>query len=157
MSEQIEGRRGEILRMGLGARNWVITHIDEDVEVMTWRINETSKSSQEIVEHIAFTVSIVCIQIAEQLNVDLDMENILVENEDNSFKQEVRSAYVLFKRLCSSMTDEMLDTITTLPPPARLREGTVETVLRIIAGYHSVHHAGQVAMQVKQAKRESKS
>ncbi|MCK5150902.1 MAG: hypothetical protein KAQ65_03635, partial [Candidatus Thorarchaeota archaeon] len=102
MAEKIEGRRGELLRMGLGARNWVLTHIDDNSDVMAWKPNDDAKSSSEIIEHIAWTLSAVCSHISEELSIDLDTDNIPMASEENPLVSDVRAAYVLFKRLCGS-------------------------------------------------------
>ena len=121
---------------------------------MKWMSSGIEKSASQIVSHIAWTVSAVVMQIANQLEIELNTEDSESEDNQNESESEIMGSYDLFKQLCAKMTEDMLDAQATLPPPARIREGTVETILRIIAGYHTVHHAGQIAMLVASATRE---
>jgi len=91
---------------------------------------------------------------AEHLGVDLALQETGIDGDEADVRRgQIRSAYEAFKDLCGKLDDKMLEENMTLPPPARLREGSVETVLRIMAGYHVVHHAGQIVMLLKRAKR----
>ncbi len=154
VSERITGRRGDLLRFGLASRNWIITQMSEDLDLMKWMPSGIEKSASQIVSHISWTVSASVMEIATQLGIELNAEASQSVDNQNELEFEIRAAYDLFKQLCTHMTDDMLDAQTTLPPPARIREGAVETILRIIVGYHTVHHAGQIAMLVASAKRE---
>ncbi|MFW9909731.1 MAG: DinB family protein [Candidatus Thorarchaeota archaeon] len=157
MAEKISGKRGELLRIGLAARNWALTHIDDDESIMAWKCQDSKRSSAEIATHISFTLVAVCHHIAGELGLTIDINEPLADESGSQLKAEIRGAYDAFKELCTHMSDEMLEYPTTLPPPARIQESSVETILRIIAGYHTIHHSGQIAMQVKMAKRAIKS
>ncbi|MDF1538777.1 MAG: hypothetical protein P1Q69_07730 [Candidatus Thorarchaeota archaeon] len=154
MSEKLMGRRGDLLRFGLASRNWIITQMSDDLDLMKWMPSGIEKSASQIVSHISWTVSATVMEIAAQLGIELNVEASQSADSQNKLESEIRAAYDLFKQLCTRMTEDMLDAQTTLPPPARIREGSVETILRIIVGYHTVHHAGQIAMLIASAKRE---
>ncbi|MHA2379266.1 MAG: DinB family protein [Candidatus Thorarchaeota archaeon] len=154
MTQKAKGRVGELLRFGLGARNWLLTQMENPGEHFSWTPPEGGRSAAEIAEHVTSVVELVCSMIAERLEIDL----VLQETDTNGeradvMRGQIQLAYEAFKDLCAKLDDKMLDETMTLPPPARVREGFVETVLRITAGYHVVHHAGQIVMLLKRAKR----
>ena len=156
MSDKTSGRIGEVLRFGLGARNWILAHMKGTSEQFTWAPPEGGRSAKEIVDHITWVIQAVCSELSNTLEVEFEMtEPEQVEDTVAQLVEDVNSAYGSFRKLCEQLTNEMLDTVTTLPPPARLREGSVETILRIMTGYHVVHHSGQLAVLLRRAKEQS--
>ncbi|TFG13208.1 DinB family protein [Candidatus Thorarchaeota archaeon] len=147
------GLRGNLLRLGLGARNWLLSQLMDDITLLSWEPPDGGRSVSEILEHISWTVSIVCSKIADDYGIRLEeMDEPSDQSDYESFAFPINSAYDLFKQLCTKLDDSMMAERTTLPPPARLREGTVETILRVMGGFHTVHHAGQVALTLRRAK-----
>jgi len=154
MVERISGRAGEVLKFGLGARNWLLAQMQGTDEQFTWVPPEGGRSAKEIVDHITWVILAVCIQLSQTSGIELEMINPQqVKGIQSQLSEDVRSAYNTYKEFCGKLNDEMLDTVTTLPPPARLQEGSFETILRIMAGYHVVHHSGQIAAVLKRAKK----
>jgi len=156
MSVELPGRRGELLRFALGARAWFLAQMQGEGKHFEWHPPEGGRSAREIVEHAMWVVSVVCFQMGEELGVPLD-EPADQSSSDlvSELKAKVDSAYAVLRQLCTRMDDGMLDRPVSLPPPARLREGTADRVLRVMAGYHVVHHAGQVAMVLRRARASS--
>ncbi|MFW9799830.1 MAG: DinB family protein [Candidatus Thorarchaeota archaeon] len=153
MTEKVTGRAGEILRFGLGARNWMLNQVDRASECVSWTPPEGGRSPSEIVEHVTSVLLIACSMVAEELGIDLNIKEVESKGEPTEvLKDTVRSAYDAFKDLCGKLDDQMLDKVMALPPPFALREGPVETVLRVISGYHTVHHAGQLSTHVRRAR-----
>ncbi|NHI90658.1 MAG: DinB family protein [Candidatus Thorarchaeota archaeon] len=153
MSDKTSGRIGEILRFGLGSRNWILAHMKGTDEQFTWTPPEGGRSAKDVVDHVSWVIQAVCQQLSNTLGVEFEIsEPEQFEDTVAQLEEDVNSAYNSFRKLCEQMTDEMLDTVTTLPPPARLREGSVETILRIMTGYHVVHHSGQLAVLLRRAK-----
>ena len=156
MSERTSERIGEILRFGLGARNWILAHMKGGYEQFTWVPPEGGRSAKDVIDHVTWVIQAVCDQLSNTLEVEFRMtEPEQVEDPVAQLVEDVNSAYSSFRKLCEQLTDEMLDTVTTLPPPARLREGSVESILRIMTGYHVVHHCGQLAVLLRRAKERS--
>ena len=154
MTQKVKGRTGELLRFGLGARNWILGQMEDPGEHFSWTPPEGGKSAAEIAEHVASTVDLFCAMIADQLNVEIDLHEAETEgNQDEVARGQIRSAYEGFKDLCGKLDDKLLEETVTLPPQTGFREGPVETVLRVIAGFHAVHHAGQIVMLLKRAER----
>jgi len=152
MSKQISGRVGEVVWFGLGARNWLLAQMEGSDTAFSWTPPKAGRSAEEIVNHITWVITAVCQQIASDIGVDLAIpEPKEVEGVVPQLVEDVKSAYLVFKKFCESVDDEKLDHVATLPPPARLREGSIETILRIMTGYHVVHHAGQIASLLKRA------
>ncbi len=150
MEEKLVGRRGELLRLSLAARNWLLIQIPDDNSLMEWKLSDDSRSGNEIATHLAWSISAVCVHLSEELGISLEGNKDQSGAED--VEREIQQSYVLLKELLYQMSDEMLDRWSNLPPPAKLREGSVETILRIIAGYHTIHHGGQIAFLVNRAK-----
>ena len=154
MTPKVKGRTGELLRFGLGARNWLLGQMENPGEHFSWVPPEGGKSAAEIAKHVASTVEIFCAMIAEQLSVEITLHEAETDGKvDDVAREQVRSAYEGFKDLCGKLDDKMLEETVKLPPQTGFREGPVETVLRVIAGFHAVHHAGQIVMLLKRAKR----
>jgi len=103
---------------------------------------------------VASVLEMFCAIIAEQLNVDFASHETEIDDKlEDVARGQIHSAYEGFKELCGTLDDSMLESIVVLPPQTGFREGPVDNVLRVIAGYHAVHHAGQIAMLLKRAKR----
>ncbi|MFQ5833808.1 MAG: DinB family protein [Candidatus Thorarchaeota archaeon] len=152
MAEKVTGRAGEVLRFGLGARNWLLNQVDRASECVSWTPPEGGRSPSEIVEHVTSVLLIACSMVAEELAIDLNIEEVESEGEPTEvLKDTVRSAYDAFNELCGKLDNQMLDKVMTLPPPFAFREGSVETVMRVIGGYHAVHHAGQLATHIRRS------
>ncbi len=152
MGKRLEGRRADILRFGLGARNWLVTQIPEDLDLSSLPKPDRGRTAAEIVDHIVWVINTVFKTIAQEVGIELEKTS---STEDSGKKERIYAAFELFGELCEKLTDEMLDIEVSLPPPSRLRRGTIDRVLRIIAGYHVVHHAGQVATLIGHSKTES--
>ena len=150
MDKRLTGRRGELLRLGLAARNWLIIQLDENSDFMSWKFDDTTRSAEEIATHVSWSLSAVCNHLSEELDVPL--VTLSQEPGNDSLESEIQHSYRIFKELLNEMTDDMLDRWSKLPPPAKLREGSIETILRIIAGYHAIHHGGQIALILSRAK-----
>jgi uncharacterized damage-inducible protein DinB len=150
VDEKLTGRRGELLRLGLAARNWLLVQCVDNDTLMNWKFDATTRSPKEIVNHVAWALSAVCMHISDELGIEL--EKAKSSPQDETTESAVKYTYEIFKELLSKSADETLDRTSTLPPPARIREGSIETILRIMAGYHVIHHAGQVALLVSRAK-----
>lgn len=153
MTEPHDEKVGEIVRFGLGARNWLFAQLGDTENLYNWQPPTGGRTVEEILTHIAWVISAVCSHIAEELKIELHQPQI--EEEDNSvarLKSEVNAAYNMFTTLCEHLDTEMLDRIIQLPAPSRVRENSVERVLRIMTGYHVIHHAGQVAMILRMAR-----
>jgi len=149
----LDGKRGNLLRFGLGARNWLLSQLNEEIHLLNWNPPDGGRSVSEILEHVSWTVSVVCSKVAEDYGIELkEPEEPPNANAYERIVFYINSAYSRFSQLCNSLEDEWVDETTTLPPPARLREGTVETILRVMTGFHTVHHAGQVALTLRRAK-----
>jgi hypothetical protein len=145
---------GELIRFGLGARNWLFAQLDGPDELYIWKPPGGGRSAEEILEHIAWVISAVCIQIAEDLGLTLVEPEITEERGLVArLKSEIGASYEMFTQLCQQIEGETLERVVHLPPPARLREGSIERVMRIMMGYHVVHHAGQIAMVLSMAKK----
>lgn len=156
MPEKISGRAGEVLKFGLGARNWLLAQMEGTDEQFTWVPPEGGRSVKEIVDHITWVIVAVCSQLSETVGIELEMSDPQqASGVQPQLSEDVQSAYNTYKNFCGNLNDKILDTVATLPPPARLREGSVETILRIMAGYHVVHHAGQIAALLRRAKEQS--
>lgn len=150
MEEKLTGRRGELMRLGFAARNWLLTQCVDNDALMNWKLDTTTRSPREIIDHVAWVLSAVCMHISGELGIQIDKADS--SQQDETTESTVRYTYEIFKELLSKTTDETLDRSSTLPPPARIREASIETILRIMAGYHVIHHAGQVALLVSRAK-----
>ncbi len=156
LSAELQGRRGELLRFGLGAKSWLLTQMQGESRHFEWSPPEGGRSAREIVEHAMWVVSVACFKIGGELGVQLEEPADLTSLDAlQDLKAKVDSAYGVFRQLCSRMDEPMLDRSVSLPPPARLREGSADRVLRVMAGYHVVHHAGQVAMVLRRARTNS--
>lgn len=155
MEDKLTGRRGELLRLGLASRNWLLTQCVDNDALMSWKLDETTRSPKEIIDHVAWVLSAVCMHISGELGIEIDKANS--SQEDETAESTVRYTYEIFKELLSKTKDEALDRNSTLPPPARIREASIETILRIMAAYHVIHHAGQVALLVSRAKNALES
>jgi len=144
----------DVIRFGLGARNWLIAQFSGADELYTWKPPGGGRSAEEMITHVAWAVSAACSGTAAELGLVLK-EPEITEQEGIAarLKAEVSASYELFAELCEKMDESMLKKTINLPPPARVKEGTVERMLRIIAGYHVVHHAGQVAMVLSMARK----
>lgn len=143
-----------VIRFGLGARNWLFAQLVGTDEMYTWKPPGGGRSAEEMLTHVAWVVSAVCSQIAAELGLVLKEPRVAdQEGTAAQLRAEVSASYELFTELCENIDGSTLEKIIQLPPPARVREGSVERVLRIMAGYHVVHHAGQVAMVLNMAKR----
>ncbi len=154
LTDEVTGRAGEVLRFGLGARNWLLNQVDRASECVSWTPPEGGRSPSEIIEHVTSVLLIACSTIAEELGIDLNLEEVESDGEPTEvLKDTVRSAYDAFKELCGKLDDQMLDKVLTLPPPFALREGSVETVMRVIGGYHAVHHAGQLSTHIRRSRK----
>jgi uncharacterized damage-inducible protein DinB len=156
MNERLSGRPGEVLKFGLGARNWLLMQLQGTDEQFTWTPPEGGRSAKELVDHI----NLVLISITQHLSETLDLEIEIGEPKEvdgiaDQLSEEIQSAFNTYKGFCGNLTDELLDTTTTLPPPIGIREGPIETILRVTAGYHVIHHAGQVAALLRRARNES--
>ncbi|MBD3407101.1 MAG: DUF664 domain-containing protein [Candidatus Lokiarchaeota archaeon] len=150
---RVKGRTGEVLRFGLGARSWLYAQMEGAPEEFTWRPPEGGRSASDVVSHIAWVVSVVCTKIAEDYNIDTSGKDIgATANLVVALREEVETAYDILRKLCRDLRDEQLDETTKLPPPSQIKKGTVEQVLRIMTGYHTIHHAGQVALLIRRAK-----
>jgi uncharacterized damage-inducible protein DinB len=154
MTQKVKGKVGDLVRFGLGARNWLLAQMENPGEHFSWTPSEGGKSAAEIAEHVASVLEMFCAMVAEQLNIDL----VLHEAESNGelediARGQIQSAYEGFKELCGKLDDSTLEEIVALPPQTGFKEGPVDNVLRVLAGYHAVHHAGQIAMLLKRAKR----
>jgi len=114
---------------------------------------EGERSAADIVSHVCWTLSAVSMKIADDLGIKINSEQEPTNDFIEGLNLEIDSAYNIFGNLVRGMSDDDLERTTTLPPPARIREGSIERVLRIMAGYHVVHHAGQIAHIIKRAKR----
>ena len=155
MAERITGRAGEVLKFGLGARNWLLAQLDGTDEQFAWVPPEGGRSAKELVDHMTWVILTVCSHLSEILGIELTISDPQqVSGVKTQLVEDIQSAYNAYKTLCGRLNDELLDTETTLPPPARLREGTVETILRIMTGYHVVHHSGQLAVLLRRSKNE---
>jgi len=143
---------GDVIRFGLGSRNWLLAQLDGADELYTWKPPGGGRSAEEILTHVAWGVSAVCSQIAAEIGLVLK-EPKIAEQEGIAarLKAEVTASYELFTELCEKIDGHTLEKIIELPPPGRVGEGTIERVLRIITGYHVVHHAGQIAMVLSMA------
>jgi len=144
----------DVIRFGLGARNWLFAQLEGPDELYKWKPPSGGRSVEEILEHIVWVITAVCSQIAEDLGLVLNEPKITeVEGIVARLKAEISASYEMFTELCEKIDGNTLEKIVQLPPPARLREGSIERVLRIMMGYHVVHHAGQIAMVLKMAKK----
>lgn len=156
MTKRLEGRTGDLVRFCLASRNWLLVQMEGEYENFTRTPVEGGRSAEEVVVHVSWVIASICRYIADQLGIHIpDSSKPDAEEGVESLKAEVNSAYDDFAALCAQLDDVKLDTEMELPPPARLREGSVERILRIMAGYHVVHHAGQVALLLGNAKRNS--
>ncbi len=152
MDKKLTGRRGSLLRLGLAARNWLLSQLVEESNLMDWKISEDSRSANEIADHVAWALGAVCAHIAEELGIEI--ESTKQSTNETGIEATIRHSYRIFKEMLYKMSEKSLDRWSTLPPPAKLREGSVETILRIVAGYHAIHHGGQIAMLINQAGRD---
>lgn len=153
---RIPGDRGDLVKLGLGAKNWLLSQIVDDEDAMAWMPPEGGRSASEIVDHVVWVVSVVVSASADGQGIQLE-EQTRIDDTDNRYerlKTELDEAYNLFIALVSGLEEDDLEKTVTLPPPSRVREGTVERVLRIMMGYHTVHHAGQVAMILRRARED---
>ena len=154
MSETIEGARGELYRFAKGAKSWFFSYINDDKDIMQWTPPDGGRSGSDIVSHVSWVLSATSMKIAEDLNIkietSLDDSGPYVEH----LKAEFDTAYNMFEQLVKGMSDDDLKKKTTLPPPARIQESSIERILRIMAGYHVLHHAGQLAQTIRRAKKD---
>ncbi len=151
MTEKLEGRRGEILRFAKGARNWLLGQMSDDFDEFNWYPPEGGKSAADIVSHVSWTVSAIISKLAYDEGVEIHQEEPVIEGVEG-LKNEILMAYVLAENYLQKISDDVLDKTTSLPPPARLSEGKVETILRVIIGYHTIHHAGQMTSLLRRAR-----
>lgn len=153
MKTELSGKQGDLLRLGLGARNWLITQISGTDEELEWTPQEGGPSASEVVYHATIVLMLVMSEIANLLGVTLtQQEEKDVDTIEGRLKVHVRAVYQTFRELCEKLTDENLDEEMNLPPPSLLKQGSLELILRIIAGYHVTHHAGQVAILLRMAR-----
>lgn len=154
MVELLEGKRGELLRFGKGARNWLIAQLIDDKDILMWSPPEGGRSVSEMVSHLSWALSAVTMKIADDFKIDLESTVNPTGSYFEELKGEILAAYEVFENLLRELSDDDLEKTTTLPPPARIREGSIERVLRIMAIYHVIHHAGQVAQVIRRAKSD---
>lgn len=104
-------------------------------------------------EHVTWVISTITFLLAEALGLEIENQQS-TESPDipTGLKSKIEASYELLRSLLWAIDDNMLDEVVGLPPPARLRKGSVERILRIMMGYHVVHHAGQVAMLLRIAR-----
>ena len=153
MSERISGRAGEALKFGLGARNWLLGQMEGTDEQFTWVPPEGGRSAKELVDHITWVILTFCSHLSETMGIELEIvEPQSVDGVQAQLSEDVKSAYDTYKKFCGKLNDELLDTVTSLPPPSGIREGKVETVLRVMTGYHVIHHSGQISTLLRRAK-----
>jgi uncharacterized damage-inducible protein DinB len=153
MRTELSGKQGDLLRLGLGARNWLITQIRGTNEELEWTPSEGGPSASEVVYHATIVLMLVLSEIANLVGITLtQQEEKDADTVEGRLKVHVRAIYQTFRELCEKLTDEDLDKEMNLPPPSLLKEGSLEIILRIIAGYHVTHHAGQVAILLRMAK-----
>jgi uncharacterized damage-inducible protein DinB len=156
MKTALSGKQGDLLRLGLGARNWLITQINGTDEELEWTPSEGGPSASEVVYHATIVLMLVCSEIANLLGITIAQpEEKDADTVESRLKVHVRSVYQAFRELCEQLTDENLDEEMNLPPPSLLKQGSLEIILRIIAGYHVTHHAGQVAILLRMARENS--
>lgn len=153
VNQELTGKQGDLLRLGLGARNWLITQINGSDEELEWTPPQGGPSASEVVYHATIVLMLVCSEIANLLGITLaQQEEKDAKTVEERLKVHVRAVYLTFKELCTKLTDDNLDEEMNLPPPSLLKRGSLETILRIIAGYHVAHHAGQVAILLRMAR-----
>ncbi|MHA1925929.1 MAG: DinB family protein [Candidatus Thorarchaeota archaeon] len=153
MNKELSGKQGDLLRLGFGARNWLITQIRGNDEDLEWTPSEGGPSASEVVYHATIVLMLVCSEIANLLGITIAQhEEKDADTVEGRLKVHVRAVYQAFRELCEQLTDEDLDKEMNLPPPSLLKQGTLEIILRIIAGYHVTHHAGQVAILLRMAR-----
>ncbi|MHA2140665.1 MAG: DinB family protein [Candidatus Thorarchaeota archaeon] len=156
MDQELSGKQGELLRLGLGARNWLITQIRGGDDELQWTPSEGGPSASEVVYHATIVLMLVCSEIANVLGITLaQQEEKEADTVEGRLKVHVRAVYQTFRELCHVLTDENLEEEMSLPPPSLLKRGSLEIILRIIAGYHVTHHAGQVAILLRMARSNS--
>ncbi|TFG07830.1 DinB family protein [Candidatus Thorarchaeota archaeon] len=153
---RIPGDRGNLVKFGLGAKSWLLSQIEDDNDALAWMPPEGGRSASEIVDHVTLVVSVVATAVADEMGIRLGEQTRIDDTDDRyeRVKMELDEAYNLFVALVSRLKEDDLHKTVALPPPSRVREGTVERVLRIMMGYHTVHHAGQVAMTLRRAKED---
>ncbi|MHA2066197.1 MAG: DinB family protein [Candidatus Thorarchaeota archaeon] len=153
MNQELSDKLSDLLRLGLGSRNWLITQIRGSDEELEWTPQEGGPSASEVVYHATIVLMLVCSEIANLLGITLtQQEEKDVETVEGRLKVHVRAVYQTFRELCEQLTDENLDEEMNLPPPSLLKRGSLEIILRVIAGYHVAHHAGQVALLLRMAR-----
>jgi uncharacterized damage-inducible protein DinB len=153
MKKELSGKQGDLLRLGLGARNWLITQIKGSDKELEWTPSEGGPSASEVVYHATIVLMLVCSEIANLLGITLaQQEEKDADTIEARLKVHVRAVYQTFREICEQLTDENLDEEMNLPPPSLLKQGSLEIILRIIAGYHVTHHAGQVALLLRMAR-----
>ncbi len=153
MKKELFGKRADLLRLGLGARNWLITQIRGSDEELEWTPSEGGPSASEVVYHATIVLMLVCSEIANLLGISLaQQEEKDADTVEGRLKVHVREVYQTFRELCEHLTDENLKEEMNMPPPSLLKRGSLEAILRIIAGYHVTHHAGQVALLLRMAR-----
>ncbi|MFW9887543.1 MAG: DinB family protein, partial [Candidatus Thorarchaeota archaeon] len=150
MKTELSGKQGDLLRLGLGARNWLITQISGTDAELNWNPPEGGPSASEIVYHATIVLMLVMSEIANLLGIPLaQQEEKEADTVESRLKVHVRAVYKTFREICEHLTDENLSEVMNLPPPSLLKQGSLEKILRIIAGYHVTHHAGQVAILLR--------
>ncbi|MFX1263638.1 MAG: DinB family protein [Promethearchaeota archaeon] len=158
MKTELSGKQGDLLRLGLGARNWLITQISGNDEELEWTPAEGGPSASEVVYHATIVLMLVCSEIANSLGITLAQQDEKdADTVEGRLRVHVRAVYQAFRELCEHLTDENLDAEMNLPPPSLLKQGSLEMILRIIAGYHVTHHAGQVAILLRMARESRRS
>lgn len=60
----IAGERGKLVRFGLGAKQWLLSQIEDDKDVLAWMSPEGGQSASEIVDHVAWVVTLVASCVA---------------------------------------------------------------------------------------------
>ncbi|TFG32375.1 DinB family protein [Candidatus Thorarchaeota archaeon] len=144
---------GDVIRFGLGARNWLFAQMDDADHLYKWKPPDGGRSAEEVLNHIAWVISAVCSQVAGELRIELHEPQISDDGYSiNQLKSEISASYEMFTELCEKLDTGTLERKIKLPPPARVREGSIESILRIMTGYHVIHHAGQVAMLLRMAR-----
>ena len=146
---KLEGRLGEILRFAKGARNWIIGLMSDDLDEFNWYPPEGGKSAAEIVSHVSWTISAIISKLAYDDGIEIHQEEPVMEGIEG-LKNEILMSYRLAENYLQKISDDDLDKTASLPPP--MKEGKVEPILRVILGYHTIHHTGQMATLLRRAR-----
>ncbi|MFX0045346.1 MAG: hypothetical protein ACFE8Z_05820, partial [Candidatus Hermodarchaeota archaeon] len=116
MAQKVKGRTAELLRFGLGARNWILGQMEDPDDHFSWTPPEGGKSAAEISEHVASTLEIFCAMIAEQLGAEIALHEAKADGNPNDVARgQIDSAYEGFKDLCGKLDDKKLEETVTLP------------------------------------------